>query len=161
MSIELRSATFVACIIAVACVLGGGCSRQTDDEVSAGPPQSATPSQSYALTASQYSELERKARAGDQDAMLTLAAYFNFGKSQPRQAMPWLEMAVERGNTTAMKNLAMHLSMEGGEANCDRAEQLFERALREVTDTASRAKIRTSYDSFMRGVAAGRCGPRG
>lgn len=144
----------------LAAVLALGCSSPSEVQAPASADQSVTPAESYALSPSQLAELERKAKAGDEKAMLAISTYYTFGTSQPRAAVPWLEMAVARGNTKAMKHLAMHLAVEGGTTNCDQAEDLFQRASHDVTNAAERAKLEISYNSFRGGVAAGRCGPR-
>lgn len=110
------------------------------------------------LDGAHLKEMETRARSGDVDAMRAVAAHYDFARSDPERAIPWLEMAVEHGSVPAMRGLAIHLAVKGGEDNCTRAEQLFVRALRESDDPKEQDKIRMSYKHFQDGAGAGRCG---
>jgi len=147
-------------LFALAILMLLGCSREAEKAAPRSLDQSGAPGESLRLSQSQLDGLAEMARVGDVAAMMTIAAHYDFGVSEPDKAVPWLEMAVDRGSTKAMKSLAIHLATQGGEANCNRAEQLFVQALKDAADDGERTRIRRSFDSFMAGEAAGRCGRR-
>lgn len=106
------------------------------------------------------SGMEARAKSGDVDAMRAIAHHYDFVVSDSEKAIPWLEMAVEHGDASAMRGLAIHLAVKGGDANCRRAEELLKQAIREAKDSSVEMKARMSYKHMLEGNGAGNCGAK-
>lgn len=143
------------CLFALA-----ACSRSPEFNEQQSSAVAESPAGSMYLDEARMVDMQTRARNGDVDAMRAIAAHYDFGVSDPDKAIPWLEMAVNHGSAAAMRGLAIHLAVKGGEKNCRHAEELFLRALRESKDVKEKEKIRTSYEHFRQGVGAGRCNKR-
>lgn len=144
-----RALSIILCLALASCARGPGTSTDA----------SASPSVSFELTPSQMKAMEAKARAGNVEAMLTIAAHFDFGVSEPDKAIPCLELAVARGDVSAMRGLAIHLSTSRVALDCRRAEELFLRAIKESRSAKTRTKNAASLEHLRRGLGAGHCGP--
>ncbi len=144
----------VRSLILLFALLGlSSCSPSADG----GGDLSASSDTSMFLDDSRLREMEARAKSGDIDAMRAIAAHYDFAVSAPDKAVPWLEMAVVRGSSKAMRGLAIHLAVTGGEQNCRRAEALLLNAIRQPDDPAAKHKSELSLASLRGGVGAGRC----
>jgi len=79
---------------------------------------SSTP-QTFDLSPDERRLMERKANVGDVDAALRLNEYFALSVGEPDKGVPYLRMAVEKGNRRAMWILASHLVNSESGGNCE------------------------------------------
>ncbi|MGH8049963.1 MAG: hypothetical protein ACREPB_04815 [Arenimonas sp.] len=107
------------------------------DQQSSGDIESATAStgEIFHLDQDQLMKLKEQAKQGDVNAALKVSKYYEFSVNSPELAYPWLAIAAEKGNISAMKGLGIYLGAEGGIDNCKSALAWLERAKREAKNS--------------------------
>ena len=71
------------------------------------------------------------AKAGDNKAAKRVADHYGLAEANSKLEHPWVLMAAERGDIGSMRSLAMYLSSQGGQGNCQKAFKWLERAKHE------------------------------